>query len=121
MRGEAARQRGRGRANPLVSAEVESVVSRYGQRIGAAVDCRRDYLFDTFGINTLLRSYLLWASDGEGNVALVERPQYMFVRVAIGIHGHDVDEVLRTYDMMSRRLFTHASPTLSTRGPTGRR
>ena len=69
------------------------------------------YLIHSFGFKTLERSYLLRIN---GRVA--ERPQHMIMRVAVGIHGADIDRVLETYNLMSERYFTHASPTLFNAG-----
>src|SRR5210317_2438056 len=71
----------------------------------------RDFDFGYFGLKTLEKSYLQKV-DGK----LIETPQYMFMRVAIGIHGKDVPSVIETYDMMSRGLFIHATPTLFNSG-----
>ena len=68
-------------------------------------------LYYSFGFKTLERSYLLRIN---GRVA--ERPQHMIMRVAVGIHGADIDRVLETYNLMSERYFTHASPTLFNAG-----
>ena len=70
------------------------------------IDPMRDYDFGYFGLKTLQRGYLLPG----------ETPQYMFMRVAIGIHGHDISRVKETYDLMSRKYFTHATPTLFNAG-----
>jgi len=79
--------------------------------IDAAIDYRRDYDYDFFGFKTLERSYLLRM---EGKIA--ERPSHMIMRVACGIHTDDVKAAIHTYDMMSRRVFTHATPTLFAAG-----
>jgi len=71
----------------------------------------RDFLFEYFGYKTLEKGYLV-AIDGE----LVERPQHMFMRVALGIHGADLDRAFETYDLMSQKYFIHASPTLFNAG-----
>ena len=71
----------------------------------------RDFEYDYFGFKTLERSYLLRI-----NGQVVERPQHMLMRVAVGIHGEDIDAVKETYDLMSQRWFTHASPTLFNSG-----
>lgn len=71
----------------------------------------RDFSYSFFGFKTLERSYLL-KMDGK----TVERPQHMLMRVAIGIHGEDIEAAIETYDMMSERYFTHASPTLFNSG-----
>lgn len=71
----------------------------------------RDFDYDYFGFKTLERSYLLKV---QGKV--VERPQHMLMRVAVGIHKDDIDSAVKTYHMMSQRWFTHASPTLFNAG-----
>lgn len=71
----------------------------------------RDFDYDYFGFKTLERSYLLRV-----NGVVVERPQHMLMRVAIGIHKNDIQSVIKTYHMMSQRWFTHASPTLFNAG-----
>lgn len=95
-----------------LSPELVKVVLEHRDAIEAAIDYRRDYLYDTFGLSTLCRGYLLTGQDGK----IAERPQHMLMRTAIGIHGDDIPAVLETYDMMSRRMFTHASPTLFNAG-----
>lgn len=96
---------------PVLSKELVAVLKRNGPEIDAMIDHRRDYELTYFGLKTLERSYLLKSND-----AVVERPQYMFMRVALGIHGNDLEAVWQTYDMMSRRQFTHATPTLFNAG-----
>ena len=71
----------------------------------------RDFEYDYFGFKTLERSYLM-RCDGE----IAERPQHMIMRVAIGIHGSDVDAAIETYELMSQKYFTHATPTLFNAG-----
>src|SRR5438128_1705431 len=71
----------------------------------------RDYGFDFFGFKTLEKSYLL-----KINNRIVERPQHMYMRVAIGIHKDDIESAIRTYHLMSERWFTHATPTLFNAG-----
>lgn len=91
----------------LISEEVYSVVKQNAETLDAAVDHERDFLLDFFGFKTLERSYLLKL---DGKVA--ERPQHLLMRVAVGIHGADVAAVLETYELLSERWFTHATPTL---------
>ena len=67
------------------------------------IDYERDYLIDYFGFKTLERAYLM-----KINKRIIERPQHMWMRVSIGIHGEDVEEVRKTYDLMSTKYFTHA-------------
>ena len=96
---------------PLVSDELYNVVSKNKEKLNTCIDYQRDYLFDYFGFKTLERAYLLRVDK-----KIVERPQHMWMRVAIGIHGNDIKEVLQTYDLLSRKYFTHATPTLFNAG-----
>merc|ERR1712048_970617 len=82
-----------------------------GKALDAAIDFSRDYDYDFFGFKTLEKSYLLRVHG-----KIVERPQHMLMRVACGIHCGDCPAAIETYDMMSRRLFTHATPTLFNAG-----
>ena len=75
----------------------------------------RDYLFDYFGIKTLERSYLLKIYE-KGEPKIIERPQHLLMRVSLGIHGYNLDAAFETYDLMSNRFFTHATPTLFNSG-----
>ncbi|RCI00191.1 Ribonucleoside-diphosphate reductase large subunit [Rhizopus azygosporus] len=97
--------------NPLVSKELYDVVMANADKIDAAIIHDRDFDFNFFGFKTLERSYLL-----KINNEIVERPQYMIMRVAIGIHGNDLESAFRTYDLMSSKYFTHATPTLFNAG-----
>jgi len=81
------------------------------ERVDAAIDYQRDYLFDYFGFKTLEKSYLLKVKG-----LIVERPQHMIMRVSVGIHKSDIDSVIETYNLMSDRWFTHATPTLFNAG-----
>lgn len=94
-----------------VSEEVYNIVSKYTEKLNSYIDYSRDYLFDYFGFKTLERSYLI-----KVNKKTIERPQHMWMRVSIGIHGDDIKEVLQTYDLMSKKYFTHATPTLFNAG-----
>jgi len=100
-----------GRPAALISDEVAKFVREHAARLDAALDYRRDYDYDYFGFKTLEKSYLLRL---HGKIA--ERPQHMLMRVACGIHSGDVDLAIETYDLMSRRYFTHATPTLFNAG-----
>lgn len=95
----------------LVSEEVYNVTQANKERLDSAVKDERDYDYDFFGYKTLERSYLLRV---DGKVA--ERPQHMLMRVSLGIHGSDVEAAIATYEMMSQRYFTHATPTLFNSG-----
>uniref|UniRef100_A0A6C0IDF4 ribonucleoside-diphosphate reductase n=1 Tax=viral metagenome TaxID=1070528 RepID=A0A6C0IDF4_9ZZZZ len=96
---------------PLVSEELYNIVSKNKEKLNTIIDYQRDYLFDYFGFKTLERAYLLRV-----NKKIIERPQHMWMRVAIGIHGNDIKDVLQTYDLMSKKYFTHATPTLFNAG-----
>jgi len=100
-------------ASALISEEVAAIVTRNAAQLDAAIIYDRDFSYDYFGFKTLERSYLL-RMDGK----IVERPQHMIMRVAIGIHLRDMDAVLQTYELMSTKFFTHASPTLFNAGTT---
>jgi len=95
--------------NQLISDEVYHVAMANKEKLNAAVDYERDYLFDYFGFKTLEKSYLLGSNN---NSSPIERPQDMWMRVSIGIHGSDIDRAIETYDLMSWKKFTHATPTL---------
>jgi ribonucleoside-diphosphate reductase alpha subunit len=90
---------------------VTEEVARIAGRVRDDIDTKRDYDFGYFGLKTLEKSYLQ-RLDG----ILMETPQYMFMRVAIGIHGEDIPSVLETYDKMSKGMFIHATPTLFNAG-----
>lgn len=96
---------------PLIADDVYGIVRDNAERLDAVIDHSRDDWFDYFGFKTLERSYLL-KIDG----AIVERPQHLFMRVAVGIHKDDLESALETYDGMSTRRFTHATPTLFNAG-----
>lgn len=99
-----------------VSKDLLAFAERWKSRIEAAIDMSRDYDFDFFGFRTLERSYLLSVSPDKPPA---ERPQYLYMRVAIGIHGavyNDIERVLNTYDLLSRKMFVHATPTLFNAG-----
>ena len=100
-----------GRAAALISDEVFEFVAANAERLDAAVDFKRDYDYDYFGFKTLEKSYLL-RTHGK----IVERPQHMLMRVSCGIHTGNVAAALETYNLMSQRYFTHATPTLFNAG-----
>jgi hypothetical protein len=97
--------------SPLVSEELFHVVNANVEILEKMCDYSRDYLIDYFGFKTLERSYLM-----KINGKTVERPQHMWLRVAIGIHGANIPRVRETYELMSRKYFTHATPTLFNAG-----
>jgi len=100
-----------GKHSPLVSKELYDIVQKNSKQFNDLCDYSRDYLIDYFGFKTLERSYLM-KIDGK----TMERPQHMWLRVAIGIHGTDLIKVKETYDLMSQKYFTHATPTLFNAG-----
>ena len=98
--------------SPFVSDELLEIVKLHGEEIDSKIDHNKDYeKFDYFGIKTLQRSYLLKFDNEQ-----VERPQHMFMRVALGIHGKDLEAAFETYELMSQKYFTHATPTLFNAG-----
>jgi ribonucleoside-diphosphate reductase alpha chain len=97
--------------SPLVSEELYDIVSKNKEKLNTYIDYQRDFSFDYFGFKTLERAYLIRV-----NKKVTERPQHMWMRVAIGIHGYDIKEVLQTYDLLSKKYFTHATPTLFNSG-----
>ncbi len=94
-----------------ISDEIAQIVEKNSKIINSMIIADRDYNLDYFGFKTLERSYLL-KSDGH----IVETPQYMYMRVAVGIWHGDLENVQKTYDMLSQGLFTHATPTLFNAG-----
>lgn len=101
------------RAMGLITEAVSGVVEANAARLDAEMDYDRDYAFDYFGFKTLEHGYLMKEAGGSRTV---ERPQHMFLRVALGIHGADVDAAVETYQLMSKRCYTHATPTLFNAG-----
>lgn len=100
-----------GLAAPLLADEVYRIIQKNAAKLDSVIIYDRDYDYDYFGFKTLERSYLL-----QVNGKVVERPQHMLMRVSVGIHMHDIDAVIKTYDLLSQRWFTHASPTLFNAG-----
>lgn len=97
--------------SPLVSKELFDVVVKNKTKLNSYIKYERDTNIDYFGLKTLEKSYLT-----QINNKIIERPQHMFMRVALGIHGKDIKEALKTYDLMSEKYFTHATPTLFNAG-----
>ncbi|PIQ25505.1 ribonucleoside-diphosphate reductase subunit alpha [bacterium (Candidatus Blackallbacteria) CG17_big_fil_post_rev_8_21_14_2_50_48_46] len=96
-----------GHSASLISNEVWRIIEANAQELDSAIIHDRDFLLDFFGFKTLERSYLLKLND-----QIVERPQHMLMRVAVGIHREDIAAAIKTYDLLSERWFTHATPTL---------
>ena len=109
----------KGENNPLVSKKLWDFTMHYSEQLNQMIDYERDYLIDYFGFKTLERAYLFRVNN-----IIIERPQHMWMRVAIGIHGDLNNEnqvetlrlVKETYDLMSNKFFTHATPTLFNAG-----
>jgi len=100
-----------GERGPLISDAVYEIVQENKEELEAAMVYDRDFGYDYFGIKTLTKSYLL-KIDGK----IAERPQHMLMRVSLGIHGKDLVSAMETYNLMSLKWFTHASPTLFNAG-----
>jgi ribonucleoside-diphosphate reductase alpha chain len=98
-------------AAPLISDEVYEVIQANAEFLNSHIIYNRDFNYDYFGFKTLERSYLLRI-----NGKIVERPQHMLMRVSVGIHLNDLDAVIETYELMSKKFFTHATPTLFNAG-----
>jgi ribonucleoside-diphosphate reductase alpha chain len=95
----------------LVADDVFDVMMTHAELLDSTIIYDRDFGFDYFGFKTLEKSYLI-KLDGK----IVERPQHLFMRVSVGIHKMDIDNVIKTYHLMSERWFTHATPTLFNAG-----
>lgn len=100
-----------GKKAPLIADDVHEIIQKNAQELDSTIIYDRDFGYDYFGFKTLERSYLLKLN---GQVA--ERPQHMVMRVAVGIHKDDIASVIETYNLMSERWFTHATPTLFNAG-----
>lgn len=100
-----------GRLSPMIAQETYDCVMRHKEEFDSAIVYDRDFSYQYFGFKTLERSYLL-----KLNGKVVERPQHMLMRVAVGIWGDNIERVLETYNYMSNKFFTHASPTLFNAG-----
>lgn len=95
----------------LIDPEVYGIIKKNAARLDDAIDYKRDFDYDYFGFKTLERSYLIRLSG-----KVVERPQHMLMRVAVGIHKEDINAALETYNLLSEKWFTHATPTLFNAG-----
>ncbi len=100
-----------GKKAPLIADDVHKVIEENKETLDSTIIYNRDFGYDYFGFKTLERSYLL-KINGE----IAERPQHMLMRVAVGIHLNDIDSVIETYELMSKKYFTHATPTLFNAG-----
>ncbi|CAM9634615.1 unnamed protein product [Heterosigma akashiwo] len=100
-----------GNPAPLIADDVFNIIQENKDVLNSAIIYDRDFQYDYFGFKTLERAYLLKVHG-----KIVERPQHMIMRVAVGIHKNDIEAVLQTYDLMSQKFFTHATPTLYNAG-----
>jgi len=100
-----------GQNAPMISKETWKVIRDHAAELDDAILYDRDFSYDYFGFKTLERSYLM-KIDGK----VVERPQHMIMRVAVGIHGEDIPAAIETYELLSDKWFTHATPTLFNAG-----
>ncbi|AWG24138.1 ribonucleoside-diphosphate reductase subunit alpha [Flavobacterium kingsejongi] len=100
-----------GKEAPLLADDVFEIIQKNAQVLDSTIIYNRDFNYDYFGFKTLERSYLL-----KINGKIVERPQHMLMRVSVGIHKDDIESVIETYELMSKKFFTHATPTLFNSG-----
>jgi len=100
-----------GKKLPLLADDVWEIIEKNAELLDSTIIYDRDFAFDYFGFKTLEKSYLL-RIDGK----IAERPQHMYMRVAVGIHKDDIESAIKTYNLMSERWFTHATPTLFNAG-----
>jgi len=100
-----------GQNAPMIGKETWKVIKNHAAELDEAIYYDRDFTYDFFGYKTLERSYLM-KIDGK----VVERPQHMLMRVAVGIHGEDIPAAIETYNLLSEKWFTHATPTLFNAG-----
>lgn len=96
---------------PIITRSLYDISQKHKDRLEDEINYERDYLIDYFGFKTLERAYLM-----KVHKAIVERPQDMWMRVALGIHGDDIDSALETYHLLSQKYFIHATPTLFNAG-----
>jgi ribonucleoside-diphosphate reductase alpha subunit len=100
-----------GKHLPMIADDIMEIVEANAELLDSSIIYDRDFGFDYFGFKTLEKSYLL-----KINGVIAERPQHMYMRVSIGIHKHDIESAIKTYNLMSERWFTHATPTLFNAG-----
>ena len=100
-----------GKSSPMITEELYNISQTHKDTIDEFIDYSRDYMFHYFGFKTLERAYLMRINN-----KIIERPQHMWMRVALCIHGNNIEKVKETYDNMSQLYFTHATPTLFNAG-----
>ncbi|MEO8769148.1 MAG: ribonucleoside-diphosphate reductase subunit alpha [Ferruginibacter sp.] len=100
-----------GKRLPIIAEDVMAIIEEHADVLDSTIIYDRDYAFDYFGFKTLEKSYLF-----KINGKIAERPQHMYMRVAVGIHKNNIEEAIKTYHLMSEKWFTHATPTLFNAG-----
>jgi ribonucleoside-diphosphate reductase alpha chain len=100
-----------GKRMPMLADDIWKIIEENAELLDSTIIYDRDFAFDYFGFKTLEKAYLL-----KVNGKIVERPQHMYMRVAVGIHKNDIENAIKTYNLMSERWFTHATPTLFNAG-----
>jgi len=100
-----------GKHSPLITDDLYMIAKLNETELDRVCNYTRDFLIDYFGFKTLERAYLM-----KVNKVIVERPQHMWLRVAMGIHGDNIEKIKETYELMSQKYFTHATPTLFNAG-----
>lgn len=102
---------------PILADDIIDIIRKHKDVLDNVIKYERDYLFDYFGFKTLEKSYLQKIMDHNTNqMRVVERPQHLYMRVAVGIHKDDIASAIKTYDLISQHFYTHASPTLFNSG-----
>ncbi|XP_017303302.1 ribonucleoside-diphosphate reductase large subunit-like [Diaphorina citri] len=96
-----------GTRTPMISDKHYEIIMKNADRLNSAIIYDRDFNYNFFGFKTLERSYLM-----KNNGRVVERPQHMLMRVAVGIHGEDIDAAIETYNLLSEKYFTHAADVM---------
>lgn len=96
-----------GKSSPLINESVYNMVQKHKTKLNSVIDCNKDYLFDYFAYKTLERAYLCKVKG-----KTIERIQYMFMRVSLGLWPNDIINALKSYDLLCQKFFTHATPTL---------
>ncbi|MDB5016604.1 MAG: ribonucleoside-diphosphate reductase subunit alpha, partial [Mucilaginibacter sp.] len=100
-----------GKDASMIADDVWEIIEKHAEELDSSIIYDRDFGFDYFGFKTLEKSYLL-----KVNGKIAERPQHLFMRVAVGIHKEDIESAIKTYNLMSERWFTHGTPTLFNAG-----
>jgi ribonucleoside-diphosphate reductase alpha chain len=96
---------------PLIADDVYQIIMKHKDKLNASINYEKDYLFDYFGFKTLEKAYLMRVNN-----KIIERVQHLFMRVSIGIHKEDLKSVIESYELMSSKYFTHATPSLYNAG-----